>query len=85
MMAFSHETELHDKVQELEQLEQRLIGLSRQEDAVIDPEEDENPIIETAEEKAEREAAFATGDADDVKPYERRNDDDAMEPPSRKM
>ena len=84
-MEFSHETELHDKVQELEQLEQRLIGLSRQEDAVIDPEEDDNPIIETAEEKAEREAAFATGDTDDVKPYERRNDDDAMEPPSRKM
>ena len=85
MMEFSHETELHDKVQELEQLEQRLIGLSRQEDAVIDPEEDENPIIETVEEKAEREAAFATGDVDDVKPYERRNNDDAMEPPSRKM
>ena len=79
---FSHETELHDKIEELAKLEQRLCGLSRQDDDILDPEEDADPIIETDAEKAERIAEFGTGDADDVKPYERRDDDDSMIPPA---
>ena len=82
-MTFSHETELRDKVQELEQLEQRLAGLSKQEDALIDPEEDADPIIETAEEKAERIAEFGTGDEDDVKRSDLPNHDDHLAPRSR--
>ena len=84
-MEFAHETELHDKMDELEKLELRLAGLSKQEDAVIDPEEDADPIIETAEERAERMADFHSGDEDDVKPFERRDNDDRMNPPARTM
>ena len=80
-MTFSHETELHDKIEELALLEQRLCGLSKQDDDILDPEEDADPIIETDAEKAERIAEFGTGDTDDVKPYERRDDDDSMIPP----
>jgi hypothetical protein len=79
-MTFSHETELHDKIEELALLEQRLCGLSKQQDDILDPEEDANPIIETDGEKSERIAEFGVGDADDVKPYERRDDDDSMIP-----
>jgi hypothetical protein len=81
-MTFSHETELHDKIEELSKLEQRLCGLSKQQDDILDPEEEADPIIETDTEKAERIAEFGTGDADDVKPYERREDDDSMITPA---
>ena len=81
-MTFSHETELHDKIEELAKLEQRLCGLSKQQDDILDPEEEADPIIETDTEKAERIAEFGTGDADDVKPYERREDDDSMITPA---
>ena len=52
---------------------------------MIDPEEDADPIIETAEERAERMADFHSGDEDDVKPFERRDNDDSMNPPARSM
>ena len=81
-MTFSHETELHDKIEELAKLEQRLCGLSKQQDDILDPEEDADPIIETDAEKAERIAEFGTGDTYDVKPYERRDDDDSMITPA---
>ena len=68
---------------EFEELEKRLSGCFTQEDDVIDPEEDANPIIETAEEKEERIAEFCTGDEDDVKPFERKDSDDQMNPPPR--
>ena len=58
------------------------MALFSQEDEVIDPEEDANPIIETKEEKDRRIEEFCQGDADDVKPYERRENDDQMNPPT---
>ena len=82
-MTFTHETELNEKMTEFEELEKRLSGCFTQEDDVIDPEEDANPIIETAEEKEERIAEFCTGDEDDVKPFERKDSDDQMNPPPR--
>jgi hypothetical protein len=51
-----------------------------QEDAVIDPEEEADPITETKEEQDKRIAEFGQGDADDVNPLEHRPDDDRLEP-----
>ncbi len=67
---FSHEKELEEKVEEFQKLEEKLSGLSVQEDVVIDPEEE--PIIETAEEKSARESIYNV-DENDYQPTE--NDD----------
>ena len=80
MMTFPHADDLEQKQQELAELEQRLSGLSIQEDALLDPEEDADPIIETAEETAERQAQYGQTDSDDVAPGEIPRDDDRMEP-----
>lgn len=59
---FSQEQELEQKMQEFEELEEKLAGLSVQEDDVFDSEEE--PIIETAEEKAQRESIYNVDDND---------------------
>lgn len=82
-MEFPHENDLQTKQSELAELEERLSNLSVQEDALSDPDEELDPIIETAEEKAERLAANE-GDADDVKPGEIPGNDDALDPPRKK-
>lgn len=64
---FSHETELAEKIEEFQKLEEKLSGLSVQEDVVFDPEEE--PIIETAEEKSTREKIYNVDD-DDYQPTE---------------
>lgn len=67
---FSHENELKEKIEEFQELEKKLAGLSVQEDVIIDPEE--VPIIETAEEKSIREKIYNV-DENDYQPTE--NDD----------
>ena len=69
---FSHETELAEKIEEFQKLEEKLSGISVQEDVVFDPEEE--PIVETAEEKSAREKIYNVDD-DDYQPTE--NDDDS--------
>ena len=71
---FSHETELAEKIEEFQKLEEKLSGLSVQEDVVFDPEEE--PIVETAEEKSAREKIYNVDD-DDYQPTE---DDDNSRP-----
>ena len=81
-MKFDREDELNSMISELAELEESLSALSIQEDVLIDPEEETDPIIETADEKAKREAEYGQGDADDVKPYERQANDDQLDPPT---
>ncbi|MCM1508099.1 MAG: methyltransferase domain-containing protein [Ruminococcus flavefaciens] len=69
---FSHETELAEKIEEFQKLEEKLSGLSVQEDVVFDPKEE--PIIETAEEKSAREKIYNVDD-DDYQPTD--NDDNS--------
>ncbi len=69
---FSHETELAEKIEEFQKLEEKLSGLSVQEDVVFDPEEE--PIVETAEEKSAREQIYNVDD-DDYQPTD--NDDNS--------
>lgn len=69
---FSHELELAEKIDEFQKLEEKLSGLSVQEDVVFDPEEE--PIVETAEEKSAREKIYNVDD-DDYQPTE--NDDNS--------
>ena len=69
---FSHESELAEKIDEFQKLEEKLSGLSIQEDVVFDPEEE--PIVETAEEKSAREKIYNVDD-DDYQPTE--NDDNS--------
>ena len=71
---FSHELELAEKIEEFQKLEEKLSGLSVQEDVVFDPEEE--PIVETAEEKSAREKIYNVDD-DDYQPTE---DDDNSRP-----
>ena len=79
-MPFQHQTELESKEKEFAELEERLSSLSVQEDAVIDPEEEADPVTETKEEHNQRIAEFGQSDADDVNPLEHRPDDDRLEP-----
>ena len=79
-MPFQHQAELESKEKEFAELEERLAGLSVQEDAVIDPEEEADPVTETKEEQDKRIAEFGQSDADDVNPLEQRPDDDRMQP-----
>lgn len=62
---FAHEEELAEKTDELQKLEEKLSGLSVQEDDAADAEEE--VIVETAEEKSEREKLFSVDD-DDYQP-----------------
>ena len=52
-----------------QELEERLSGLSEQTDSVYDPEDIADPVIETKEEKSEREALYNT-DNNDYQPTE---------------
>ncbi len=69
---FAQEKELEEKIQEFQKLEEKLSGLSVQEDVILDPEEE--PIVETAEEKSEREKIYNVDD-NDYPPTE--NDDNS--------
>ncbi|MBR0484479.1 MAG: methyltransferase domain-containing protein [Oscillospiraceae bacterium] len=66
---FSREQELQDDLKEFQELEDRLSGLSEQTDSVYDPEDIADPVIETKEEKSEREALYNT-DNNDYQPTE---------------
>lgn len=79
---FAHEEELENKIQELNELEEKLAGLSVQEDDVFDPEEE--PIIETAEEKSQRESIYNVDDSD-YQPTEKGNDTPRNNPPKTKI
>ena len=74
---FAQEKELEEKIQEFQELEEKLSELSVQEDVILDPEEE--PIIETAEEKSAREKIYNVDD-DDYQPTE---DDDNSRPMKR--
>ena len=71
-MPFLHESELEEKIEEFQKLEEKLSGLSVQEDVVFDPEEE--PIIESTEEKSARESIYNV-DENDYQPTE--NDDNS--------
>lgn len=62
---FNQENELENKIHELKELEAKLSGLSESVDDIIDA--DEEPIVETAQEKSEREKNYNT-DSDDYQP-----------------
>lgn len=66
-MPFLHESELEKKIEEFQKLEEKLSGLSVQEDVVFDPEEE--PIIESTEEKSARESIYNV-DENDYQPTE---------------
>lgn len=68
---FVHEEELAEKEEELQKLEQKLSKLSVQEDDAADAEEE--MIVETAEEKTEREKLYSV-DEDDYQPTPDDND-----------
>lgn len=68
---FAHEEELAEKEEELQKLERKLSKLSVQEDDAADAEEE--MIVETAEEKTEREKLFSV-DEDDYQPTPDEND-----------
>jgi len=70
-MPFPQEKELEEKIQEFKELEEKLAGISVQEDVVFDPEEE--PIIESSEEKSEREKNYNT-DEDDYQATENDSD-----------
>ena len=76
---FAHEKELAEKEDELQKLEQKLSKLSMQEDDAADAEEE--MIVETAEEKSEREELFSVDD-DDYQPTPDDNDNAPKIPPS---
>ena len=78
---FPREDELQKDIEEFQKLEERLSGISVQEDALYDPEDDADPVIETAEEKATREA-FYSADDDDYQPTEEDNLNQFQSPPS---
>lgn len=67
---FAYEEELAEKIDDFKKLDEKLADLSVQEDVIIDPEEE--PIIETEEEKTKREKVYNT-DENDYQPTE--NDD----------
>ena len=71
-MPFSHESELEEKIEEFQKLEEKLSVLSVQEDVIFDPEEE--PIIESNEEKSVRESIYNV-DENDYQPTE--NDDNS--------
>ena len=64
---FAYEQELLEKAEEFKKLDEKLSELSVQEDIIIDPEEE--PIVETEEEKSKREAVYNT-DENDYQPTE---------------
>ena len=66
-----HEMELIKAKEELEKLEEKLAGLSVQEDEILDPEDAASPVTETKAEKTERENLLKDADDDDVKPFEK--------------
>ena len=68
-------------MQELNELEEKLSGLSVQEDDVYDPEE---VIIETSEEKSYRESIYNV-DNSDYQPTENENDQPRNNSPKAKM
>ncbi|MGN1036913.1 MAG: hypothetical protein ACI4PX_03995, partial [Ruminococcus sp.] len=70
---FAYEQELLEKAEEFKKLDEKLSDLSVQEDIIIDPEEE--PIVETEEEKLKREAVYNT-DENDYQPTE--NDSNSM-------
>ena len=78
---FPHDKELESKMQELNELEEKLSGLSVQEDDVYDPEE---VIIETSEEKSYRESIYNV-DNSDYQPTENENDQPRNNSPKAKM
>ena len=84
-MKFSGEDELESKMNQLEKIEARLLGLSTETEAIFDPEEDAHPYVETKEEREKRIAEYGKGDTDDVKPYERKSNDDLLENPQIRM
>lgn len=63
---FPCEKELEEKAEEFRELDEKLSGLSVQEDIIFDPQEE---IIETKEEKTQREAIY-NSDEDDYQPTE---------------
>ena len=73
---FPHEQELHDTREELAKVEAELLGITEMEAAILDP--DEEPTIETAEEKTERESFAKTDDDDDLNP---NTSGDTLPPP----
>ena len=66
---FSREQELQNDLSELCVLEEKLSVLSLQTDSLYDPEEEAEPVKETAEEKAKREALYSA-DPNDYQPTE---------------
>lgn len=70
---FPHEQELEEKIQELQQLEEELSGISVQENDIIDAEEE--PIVETEKEKNEREKLYENIDKNDIALTENNDDD----------
>lgn len=73
---FPHEQELHDAREELAKVEAELLGITQMEDAILDPEEE--PLVETAEEKFERESFAQSDDDNDLNP---NTSGDTLPPP----
>lgn len=70
---FAHMEELENKQQELKELEERLSGLSVQEDDLLDPEDEADPVVETIEEKNERESQLKHVEDNDTFPFDETN------------
>ena len=62
--SFEHDGEIEKLSQRLAELDMKLSGITEQNDVVIDPEEEKEPLVETADEKAAREKIYDTDDND---------------------
>jgi hypothetical protein len=72
---FEYEAEIAKLEAELEEIDARLSGITEQQDVTADP--DETELVETAEEKSEREKIYSADDGD----YQPVPDDDTPDPP----
>lgn len=73
---FPHEAELEKKIEDLQQIEEKLAGISVQEDEVCDADEDD--IVESASEAEKRKQVYNVDDDD----YQPIPEDDAEQPPT---
>jgi len=84
-VAFEHEAKIIELETKLEELDKKLSGITEQEDVLADPEE--QPLIETADEKSEREKIYSAND-DDFQPVpdsvDPDNDDNPKQSPTKR-
>ena len=80
-MPFERESEIEKLTKKLDELDEKLSGITAQNEETYDPEFEAEPLVETAAEKAEREAMYADTEDNDYQPIP---DEDIQPPPNRR-